>query len=46
MNTYFPDLDIKQTYLSRDATWTYVTISLVGQSARVVCRGITAWRSM
>jgi hypothetical protein len=34
MNTYFPDLDIKQTYLSRDATWTYVTISLVGQSAQ------------
>ncbi len=30
MNTYFPDLDIKHAGLSRDATWTYVTINLVG----------------
>ncbi|MGD0753098.1 MAG: hypothetical protein ABSA23_17035 [Anaerolineales bacterium] len=34
MNTYFPDLDIKHTGLSRDATWTYITISLFGPSAQ------------
>jgi len=32
MNTYFPDLDIKNAALSRDDTWVYVTITLIGQS--------------
>ena len=31
MNTYYPDLDIKAARFSRDATWSYVTIDLVGQ---------------
>lgn len=31
MNTYFPDLDIKNTALNRDAAWIYVTITLAGQ---------------
>jgi hypothetical protein len=34
MNTYFPDLDIKHAGLSRDATWTYVTIDLVGPATQ------------
>jgi len=32
MNTYFPGLDIQNAALNRDATWIYVTITLVGQS--------------
>jgi hypothetical protein len=30
MDTYFPDLDIKNAGLKRDATWVYVTITLTG----------------
>jgi hypothetical protein len=30
MNTYFPNLDIKNAALNRDSLWVYVTISLVG----------------
>jgi len=30
MNTYFPDLDLKNAALSRDDTWIYVTITLGG----------------
>jgi len=32
MQTYFPDLDIKNTGLKRNAPWTYVTITLAGQN--------------
>jgi len=31
MDTYFPDLDITRTKLSRDDQWIYVNIKLVGQ---------------
>jgi len=34
MNTYFPELDITHAGVNRDATWFYVTITLVGQSAQ------------
>lgn len=32
MDTYFPDLDITRTRLSRDSQWVYVNIQLVGQN--------------
>ena len=32
MDTYFPDLDITHTRLSRDSNWVYVTIHMTGQN--------------
>jgi hypothetical protein len=32
MNTYFPDLDLKNAGLKRSAPWTYVTLTLQGQN--------------
>jgi hypothetical protein len=34
MNTYLPDLDIKNTSLSRDDTWVYVTTALNGPNPK------------
>lgn len=34
MNTYYPDLDIKGARFSRDSSWSYVTIDLVGQDPK------------
>ena len=34
MNTYYPDLDIRSAAFSRDASWDYGTINLVGQDPK------------
>jgi hypothetical protein len=34
MTTYYPDLDIKAARFSRDSSWDYVTIDLVGQDPK------------